>query len=78
MNAISMQNFKKDYGAFAVEIPRLELQQGYVTGLVGKNGSGKTTLIRLALVPPPKLPEPSRYWAAISPPMPPSGNRWAL
>ena len=25
MNAISMQNFKKDYGAFAVEIPRLEL-----------------------------------------------------
>lgn len=54
MNAISMQNFKKDYGAFAVEIPRLELQQGYVTGLVGKNGSGKTTLIRSALGMIPK------------------------
>ena len=47
MSAISMQNFKKDYGTFAVEIPRLELRQGYVTGLVGKNGSGKTTFIKL-------------------------------
>ena len=54
MNAISMQNFKKDYGSFAVEIPRLELRQGYVTGLVGKNGSGKTTLIRSALGMIPK------------------------
>ncbi len=41
MNAIFMQNFKKDYGAFAVEIPRLELRQGYVTGLVGKTAQAK-------------------------------------
>ena len=53
MNAISIQNLKKDYGSFQVTIPRLDLRRGYVTGLVGKNGSGKTTLIRsiLGLIP---------------------------
>ena len=46
MNAIMIQNLKKNYGSFEVSLPRLDLRQGYVTGLVGKNGSGKTTLIR--------------------------------
>ena len=53
MNAVSIQNLKKDYGSFQVTVPRLDLRKGYVTGLVGKNGSGKTTLIRsvLGLIP---------------------------
>ena len=49
MNAIMIQNLKKNYGSFEVSLPRLDLRQGYVTGLVGKNGSGKTTLIRSVL-----------------------------
>ena len=38
MNAIMIQNLKKNYGSFEVSLPRLDLRQGYVTGLVGKNG----------------------------------------
>lgn len=49
MNAVSIQDLKKDYGSFQVTVPRLDLHKGYVTGLVGKNGSGKTTLIRSVL-----------------------------
>ena len=49
MLAVQVQDLKKDYGGFVVKIPRLELPEGYVTGLVGKNGSGKTTLIRMLL-----------------------------
>ena len=54
MNAIMIQNLKKNYGSFEVSLPRLDLRQGYVTGLVGKNGSGKTTLIRSVLGVIPK------------------------
>ena len=35
MNAIMIQNLKKNYGSFEVSLPRLDLRQGYVTGLVG-------------------------------------------
>ncbi len=49
MLAVNIQQLKKDYGGFVVEVPQLQLPTGYVTGLVGKNGSGKTTLIRMML-----------------------------
>ena len=41
-------------GAFALEIPQLDIPRGEITFIVGGNGSGKTTLIKilLGLYPP--------------------------
>lgn len=41
MNAIMIQNLKKNYGSFEVSLPRLDLRQGYVTGLVAKTAQAK-------------------------------------
>jgi ABC-2 type transport system ATP-binding protein len=40
---------KKYNGQVAVNIDKLEIKQGELTGLVGNNGAGKTTLFRLLL-----------------------------
>ena len=34
-------------GVRAVEVPHLEFQRGWITGLIGPNGAGKTTLFNL-------------------------------
>lgn len=41
MNAIMIQNLKKNYGSFEVSLPRLDLRQGYVTGWWAKTAQAK-------------------------------------
>lgn len=48
-NAIVIENLKKTYGDFMLDIPRLELPCGTILGLIGENGAGKSTTIRLIL-----------------------------
>lgn len=40
---------RKAYSSFCLEIPRLSIREGEMTGIVGNNGAGKTTLLRLML-----------------------------
>lgn len=45
---LKMENIQKTYGDFTLNCS-LELQPGYITGLIGTNGAGKTTLFKSAL-----------------------------
>lgn len=44
-NIIEIRNLKKVYKRFSLCIEKIEIQEGTITGLIGKNGAGKTTLI---------------------------------
>ena len=44
-NIIEIRNLKKVYKRFSLCIDKIEIQEGTITGLIGKNGAGKTTLI---------------------------------
>jgi ABC-2 type transport system ATP-binding protein len=46
MSAIEFRHFTKRNGEFTLLDLNFQVQQGYITGLIGPNGSGKTTLIR--------------------------------
>lgn len=45
---IKADNLVKKYGNFELDIS-MEVQEGYITGPVGKNGAGKSTAIKLIL-----------------------------
>lgn len=49
MEAVTFKNVKKQLGDFKLNIPKLEIKKGYITGFVGENGSGKTTTIKLIM-----------------------------
>ena len=49
MNAIEINNLRKDFDNFSLKIEDLKIPQGFVTGFIGPNGSGKTTTIKLIL-----------------------------
>ncbi|WP_069999836.1 ABC transporter ATP-binding protein [Cellulosilyticum sp. I15G10I2] len=49
MYAIEFNHVKKQLGNFKLDIPSLDIKQGYITGFVGENGAGKTTTIRLIM-----------------------------
>ncbi|MGL4452106.1 MAG: ABC transporter ATP-binding protein [Sarcina sp.] len=49
MNAVEIKNLNKKLGEFTLNIERLEIPHGYITGFIGKNGSGKTTTIKLIM-----------------------------
>ena len=49
MNAISINNFVKEYKNFTLTIDKLNVPTGYITGFIGPNGSGKTTTIKSIL-----------------------------
>ena len=49
MNTISIRGLVKKYPTFELNIPSLDIPQGYITGFVGRNGAGKTTTIRLIM-----------------------------
>lgn len=46
---ITLQNVKKDYPGFTLDLTSLNLPENRITGLVGTNGSGKTTTFKLIL-----------------------------
>ncbi|MCR5669126.1 MAG: ABC transporter ATP-binding protein [Lachnospiraceae bacterium] len=45
--AIYGTNIQKKYGNFELDIPDLNIPQGYATALIGENGAGKTTLMNI-------------------------------
>lgn len=45
MEAIEIRNLKKIYKDFTLNIDKLDIKSGFVTGFIGPNGSGKTTTI---------------------------------
>jgi ABC-2 type transport system ATP-binding protein len=49
MNAITLENVKKHYPHFDLEIDRLELPTGSIMGFIGANGAGKSTTLRLLM-----------------------------
>lgn len=46
---IKLKDLEKGLNAFHLQVPELEIPEGYICGLVGPNGSGKTTLLNLIL-----------------------------
>ncbi len=45
--AITGNDIRKKYKGFMLDIPRLQVPQGFATALIGENGAGKTTLLNL-------------------------------
>lgn len=43
---ITFQDVKKSYGSYIFDVSSLHIQQGIITGLVGKNGAGKLQQLR--------------------------------
>lgn len=45
---VEIRNIRKKYGnKIILDIPKLNIEEGKIYGIVGKNGAGKTTLFRL-------------------------------
>lgn len=49
MDVIKIKNLKKSYDDFTVNIEKLNIPSGYITGFIGPNGAGKTTTIKCIL-----------------------------
>lgn len=49
MNVIEINNLKKSMGDFKLNVEKLEIKEGFVTGIIGTNGAGKTTLMKLIM-----------------------------
>lgn len=45
MEAIEIRNLKKIYKEFTLDIDKLDVKSGFITGFIGPNGAGKTTTI---------------------------------
>lgn len=43
----SVQNLRKDYGDFVIDIPEWQIADSGITALIGPSGSGKTSVFRL-------------------------------
>jgi len=46
MKILEIENLKKRYTDFILDIDYLSLEEGFVMGLIGPNGAGKTTLLK--------------------------------
>lgn len=44
---ITGNNIRKKFKGFMLDIPRLQVPQGFATALIGENGAGKTTLMNI-------------------------------
>ena len=49
MNAIEVRNLSKNLDNFTLNIDKLDIKKGFITGFIGPNGSGKTTTIKLIM-----------------------------
>ena len=47
MNSIRIENLKKSFDKFQIDISYLEIPSGCIVGIIGENGSGKTTLCKI-------------------------------
>ncbi len=47
--ALRLRGAQKRFGDFCLDIPSLELERGYILGLVGQNGAGKSTLLKMIM-----------------------------
>ncbi len=45
--AIIMENITKKFKGFELNIPALEIPEGFATALIGENGAGKSTLLHI-------------------------------
>lgn len=46
-NVISGKNIKKQFKAFTLDVPSVNIPKGFATALIGENGAGKTTLLNI-------------------------------
>lgn len=46
---ISLIDVWKSFPGFELDIPRLDIEEGYITGFIGENGAGKTTTLRIVM-----------------------------
>ena len=46
MNAIEIRDLSKRLNEFELNIDKLDIKKGYITGFVGPNGSGKSTILK--------------------------------
>lgn len=44
---ITGSSIRKKFKGFALDIPQLQIPQGFATALIGENGAGKTTLLNI-------------------------------
>ncbi len=49
MNIVEVRGLRKEYPAFLLKDVSFSIQQGRITGFIGRNGSGKTTTIKSIL-----------------------------
>ena len=49
MKTIEINNLRKEFKDFDLDIENLEIPEGAVLGLIGENGAGKTTLLKCIL-----------------------------
>src|SRR5690625_5236251 len=49
MTAIQLKDVNKIQGDFKLQNINLNIEKGFITGLIGENGAGKTSLIHLIL-----------------------------
>ncbi len=49
MNALAMQQIKKQYSHFQLSLESLELPTGSIMGFIGANGAGKSTTLRMLM-----------------------------
>lgn len=49
MSIVEVSNLKKDYPSFQLKDVSFSIQQGRITGFIGRNGAGKTTTIKSIL-----------------------------
>ena len=49
MSIVEVRNLRKEYPAFTLNDVSFSIEQGRITGLIGRNGAGKTTTIKSIL-----------------------------
>lgn len=47
MNSLILENIKKNFSSFSLEVENLNIPKGKIFGLLGESGSGKTTLLKI-------------------------------
>lgn len=46
-SVVTMKNIKKDFKGFTLDIPDLQIPEGFAAALIGENGAGKSTLLNI-------------------------------